>query len=60
MRLRSKIAYLTIINVYAPTEEAKEDEKDNFYDELKEVCERRSKEDTLIIIGDTNAKIGKE
>ncbi|XP_055384430.1 craniofacial development protein 2-like [Condylostylus longicornis] len=42
------------------TEEANDDEKDEFYEELNNLCEGIPDYDTLIIAGDLNAKIGRE
>ena len=60
LRVKNKIANITIVNGYAPTEESGEDEKDAFYEELEKVCEETNKHDTLILLGDFNGKIGKE
>jgi hypothetical protein len=43
------------ICIYAPTEE-----KDSFYDDLDKICGECPQRDVKIIIGDMNAKIGKE
>jgi endonuclease/exonuclease/phosphatase family metal-dependent hydrolase len=48
-----------LINVHAPNEEKTEEEKEKFYDDLKSTFERVPKHDVLIL-GDLNAKIGKE
>ena len=45
---------------YAPTEKSKEEEKENFYNKLEEEVEKVPREDTLIVLGDFNAQIGKE
>jgi len=49
----------SLICVHAPTEE-KDDEKDNFYEDLDQIYEECPKRDIKIIIGDLNAKIGQE
>ena len=48
---------ISIIQVYAPTEHADEEQKDLFYQELNQAMEQVSK--TVIIMGDLNAQIGK-
>jgi hypothetical protein len=50
----------TIINTYAHTETAKEEEKDKFYDKLEETIRNVPHQDTIIMVGDFNAQIGKE
>ncbi|XP_055388146.1 uncharacterized protein LOC129616516, partial [Condylostylus longicornis] len=60
LRIKGKFNNICLISAYAPTEEASETIKEVFYDELSLVCERVSKYDTIIIMGDFNAKIGKE
>ena len=51
---------ITIIQVYAPTTEAKEDEVEEFYEDLQDLLELTSKKDVLFIIGDWNAKVGSQ
>jgi exonuclease III len=60
IRIENKQANITIINAYAPTENSKEEEKTKFYDKLEKVCEKVKRNDILMIVGDFNAKIGKE
>ena len=49
---------ITVIQVYAPTTEAKEDEVEQFYEELQDLLELTPKKDVLFIIEDSNAKVG--
>ncbi len=49
-----------IVSAHAPTEEKEGREKENFYDELDEICHKTPKYDMLMAMGDFNAKIGKE
>ena len=46
---------ITVIQVYAPTMNAKEAEL--FYDDLQDLLELTPKKDVLFIIGDWNAKV---
>ena len=46
--------------MYAPTEEAEDDRKEEFYDELSKAVDETSKYDMIILLGDLNAKIGRE
>ena len=49
---------ITVIQVYAPTTNAKKAEVDRFYVDLEDLLELTPKKDVLFIIGDWNAKIG--
>ena len=60
IRLKCKYNNLTLINIYAPTEDKADVEKEKFYDDLQTVLDRSPKSDTVIVLGDTNAKLGKE
>jgi hypothetical protein len=46
--------------VYAPTEEKDEEEKEKCYDDLEKIQEGISKDYLNMIIGDFNAKVGRE
>ena len=45
---------------YAPTEDEDDDRKDEFYEKLQNVVEGISKHDILVVLGDMNAKVGRE
>ena len=47
-----------VIQVYAPTTNAKEAEVDQFYEDLQDLLERTTKKDVLFIIRDWNTKVG--
>ena len=49
---------LNIIQCYAPTNDAEEEKKDDFYQQLQAVIDRRGAKDITILMGDFNAKIG--
>ena len=49
----------TVIQVYAPTTNAKEAKVEQFYEDLQHLLELTPKKDVLFIIGDWNAKIGR-
>ena len=51
---------LNIIQCYAPTNDAIEDKKDDFYDQLQSVLDRQRAKDINILMGDFNAKIGSD
>ena len=50
----------TVIQVYAPTANAKEAEAEWFYDDLQDLLELTPKKDVLFITGDWNAKVGSQ
>jgi hypothetical protein len=60
LRLQGKFRNITLISPYAPIEDTPDAIKDVFYDQLSQVCEMAGKYDILILLGDFNAKIGKE
>jgi exonuclease III len=60
LRLRGKFRNITLISTYPPTEDSPDAIKDEFYDKLSQECEKAHKYDILILLGDFNAKIGRE
>ena len=51
---------ITVIQVYAPTTNAKEAEVRRFYEDLQDLLEWTPKKDVLFITGDWNAKVGSQ
>ena len=51
---------ITVIQAYAPTNNAEEAEVERFYDDLQELLELTPKKDVLFIIRDWNAKVGSQ
>ena len=51
---------ITVIQIYAPTSNDKEDQVEHFYDDLQELLELTPKKDVIFIIGDWNAKVGSQ
>lgn len=60
IRISNQQAAVTIINAYAPTEDAEEENKLEFYEKLEETFDKIPRRDTVILVGDFNAMIGKE
>ena len=57
---QGKLFNITVIQVCAPTTNAKEAEVERFYEDLQDCLELTPKKDVLFIIGDWNAKVGSE
>ena len=51
---------ITVIQVHAPTTNAKEAEAEWFYEDLQDFLELTPKKGVLFIIGDWNAEIGSQ
>jgi len=60
IRLKGKYNNVTLVNIYAPTEDKADSEKENFYEQLQLVIDQIPKIDTTVVLGDANAKLGKE
>ena len=61
LRLKSHSGFLSIIAVYAPTNElANEEESIAFYEELQECVRQVPRGDMLMIMGDFNARVGND
>ena len=58
VRLQGKPFNITVIQVCAPTSNAKETEVEWFYEDLQDLLELTPQKDVLFIIGDWNAKVG--
>nr|KAG5701327.1 hypothetical protein BaRGS_006101 [Batillaria attramentaria] len=57
-RFNSKGRKVTILQCYAPTNMADEEEKENFYEQLQAVLDKAPRRDLKILMGDLNAKVG--
>ena len=51
---------ITVIQVYAPNNDAEEAEVKRFYEGLQDLLELTTKRDVLFFIGDWNAKVGSQ
>ena len=59
-RFESKCKNTTIIQVYAPTNDAEEGVKEDFYHQLQSAYNKRKARDLTKVIGDLNAKVGSD
>ena len=60
VRFQGKHSIITVIQAYAPTTYAEEDEVEQFYEDLQDLLELTPEKDALFIIGDQNAKGGSQ
>jgi exonuclease III len=60
VRMKGKYNNMTLINMYAPTEDITNTQKEKFYDGLQTAIDRTPKSDTILVLVDANAKLGKE
>jgi hypothetical protein len=58
--LRGRWCHILILNVHAPTEDKTDEAKDIFYEESDRVFDKFPKYHTKILLGDFNAKVGRE
>lgn len=52
--------YLTVVSAYAPTLDSGNDAKENFYQELHSIISAVNAKEKLIILGDFNARVGRD
>ena len=55
---QNKKINLNIILIYAPTNDATEEDKEVFYNRLQEIIDKLPQKDVNVLMGDSNAKIG--
>ena len=63
MKLRvplNKSRHATIISAYAPTLTSPDNAKEQFYQQLSEVLQSTPKNDKIVLLGDFNARVGKD
>jgi hypothetical protein len=58
--LRGRWCHIIVLNVHAPTEDKTDDVKDSFYEEFERVFAKFPKHHMKILLGDFNAKVGRE
>ena len=58
--LKGRWLHIIVVNVHAPSEEKSEELKVSFYEELEEVFDHFPKYCMKILLGDFNAKLGRE
>jgi len=58
--LRGCWCNIIVLNVHAPSEEKSDDSKDSFYEELEQVFDNFPRYHMQILLGDFNAKVGRD
>jgi len=58
--LRGRWHNIIVVNVHAPSEEKSDESKHSFYEELEQVFDHFPKYHMKILLGDFNAKVGRE
>jgi hypothetical protein len=58
--LRGRWCHIIVLNVHAPTEDKTDDVKDSFYEEVESVFDKFPKYHMKSLLGDFNAKVGRE
>ncbi len=58
VRLKGAVTNITIIAVYAPTLDAADDIKNDFYADLQDAVDETPASDILVVAGDWNARTG--
>jgi hypothetical protein len=58
--LRSRWSDIIALNVHAPAEDKCDDTEDSFHEEMERILHKFPKYDTNILLGDFNAKVGRE
>jgi hypothetical protein len=58
--LRGRWCNIIVVNVHAPCEDTNDDTKESFYEQLGRVFDQFPRYDIKILLGDLNAKVGRE
>ena len=60
IRMQCKPVNMTVLQLYAPTSTAEEEEMEEFYEKVQHVVDEIPRGDVLYVIGDWNAKVGQD
>ena len=56
-RFQTRHTKTTVVGIYAPTEEAELQVKDNFYDQYQDVFNEIPKHDMILLLSDMNVQV---
>ncbi len=59
IRLRIEGVWVSVVQVFPPTEDGKEEVKEGFYEQLDTTLRQVHRQDKLIVMGDLNARVGR-
>jgi hypothetical protein len=60
IRIKGRFFNYSLINIHAPTNDSEEEAKDQFYEQLKRAYAAYPSHDDKLVMGDANAKVGRE
>jgi hypothetical protein len=60
IRIKGRFFNYSLINIHAPTNDSEEEAKDQFYEQLKQAYAACPSHDVKLVMGDANAKVGRE
>jgi hypothetical protein len=60
IRIKGRFFNYSLINIHAPTNDSEEEAKDQFYEQLERAYAACSSHDVKLVMGDANAKVGRE
>lgn len=60
VRLKVEGVWLTVVQVYAPTEDSNKEVKADFFTRLQETIGGVNRGDVLVVMGDLNARVGND
>ena len=59
IRLRIEGVWVSVVQVYALTEDSNEEVKEGFYEQLQTTLREVHRQDKFIVMGDLNARVGR-